>query len=112
MVGNCGCKICGLRGHSKNVMTRNVFPVFPKDDYVLEAFESNITAEYNQSAKQYLFGSKRKVYDAAKHEFTDEIMSLADLLIDYVKRCGGDIENIRILLCVHDWVQDPGTETV
>lgn len=112
MQGNCGCRICGLRGYSKNVHTRSIFPIFPNDDYVLESFERNITAEWNESAKQYLFGSKREVYDREKQEFTGELMSLADLIIDYVKRCGGDIENLRILLCVHDWVQDPGTATV
>lgn len=107
--GNCGCRHCGLRGWSKNVMTRSVFADFG-DDYILESFDSTMLAEWNEKTKQYLFGSKRHRLDKEKDDYVT--MTLAETITEYLTRSNNNYEGLKILLCVHDWVQDEGTATV
>lgn len=107
--GNCGCRICGLRGWSKNVMIRSIFPNFG-DDYVLESFERQMIAEFNSEKNQYLFGSKRERYSQETDEYVP--MTLAETLIEYLQRSQNNYDGLKVLLCVHDWVQDEGTASV
>ena len=107
--GVCECKLCGLRGYSKNVTCRSVFPIFP--NHYLEMYDGLISARWNDEVDppQYLFGSRAKRWSGGDKE---SHKSLADMLIDYLKMPDTKPEDFRILLCVHSWVQDPGTETV
>lgn len=108
-VGNCGCKLCGLRGYSKNVTCRSIFPTFQDRPLLLESYEAGIVARRNpDDTSQYLFGSRS--LDWSKDD--TPAISLADHIINYLKTPDAKPEDLRILLCVHDWVQDEGTETV
>ena len=108
-IGNCGCKLCGLRGYSKNVTTRSVFPTFKDRPILLESYESQITARVDTSdSDRYMFGSRAQ--DWSKEDAPK--LSLADILIEYLGTRDAKPEDLRILLCVHQWVQDEGTETV
>jgi hypothetical protein len=107
--GNCGCKLCGLRGYSKNVAIRSVFPTFNGRPLLLESYESYITASVDpKDSDRYLFGSR--ALDWSKDDTPK--LSLADILIEYLGTPGATPEDLRILLCVHQWVQDEGTESV
>ncbi len=107
--GNCGCKLCGLRGYSKNVAIRSVFPTFRGRPLLLESYESTMIARRDPERQgQYLFGTNSR--DWLKEG--EPYRTLADQLIDYLKTPDAKPEDLRILLCVHDWVQDEGTETV
>lgn len=107
--GNCGCKLCGLRGYSKNVAIRSVFPTFKGRPLLLESYESQITAIVDpKDSDRYLFGSR--AVDWSKDDTPK--LSLADILIDYLGTASATPEDLRILLCVHQWVQDEGTESV
>lgn len=107
--GNCECKLCGLRGISKNVAIRSVFPRFNGRPILLESYEAQIKARKDHDEPgTYLFGSKARNWGVEG----DPLFSLADTLINYLKTPGATPEDLRILLCVHDWVQDEGTETV
>lgn len=107
--GNCGCKLCGLRGYSKNVRIRSVFPCYKGRPLLLESYETMMVARRDpERAGQYLFGT-------ISRDWTKEgtpYRTLADQLIDYLQTPDAKPEDLRILLCVHDWVQDEGTETV
>ena len=108
-IGNCECKLCGLRGISKNVVTRSVFPTFQGRPLLLEIFEAGITALADVTRPgQYLFGTR--ALDWSKDDTPP--ISLADYIISYLQTPGAKPEDLRILLCVHAWVQDEGTETV
>ena len=108
-VGNCGCKVCGLRGWSKNVMTRSIFPIFNAEQYALEGVERSIVAREDPNRPgQYLFGTKAQDWSVESEPY----FSLADVLIKYLERSDAALDDLRILLCVHEWEQDPGTNTV
>jgi hypothetical protein len=107
--GNCGCRLCGLRGWSKNVMTRSVFPDYG-EDYALESFENGMTGEWSEEKQQYLFGSRYERYNPETGEYT--LLSLAETLIAYLQRSNNNYDGLKVLLCIHDWVQDEGTATV
>ena len=47
----------------------------------------------------------------ARQDVENPAYSLADTLINYLKTPNASIEDLHILLCVHNWVQDEGTET-
>jgi hypothetical protein len=107
--GTCGCRLCGLRGYSKNVATRSVFPSFRGRPLLLESYEAGITALADATRPgQYLFGSR--ALDWSKDDTPP--ISLADHIIRYLQSPDAKPEDLRILLCVHDWVQDEGTATV
>lgn len=107
--GTCGCKLCGLRGYSKNVATRSVFPSFRGRPLLLETYEACIKARKDmEEPGTYLFGSNARNWaedDASPY-------TLAETLINYMQTPGASIQDLKILLCVHDWVQDEGTATV
>ena len=106
--GVAGCKLCGLRAYSKNVRSRSVFPIFDGHPRMLESFEAGIVARSNpDDSSQYLFGSRAQ--DWSKDDAPT--ISLADYIINYLQMPDAKPEDLRILLCVHDWVQDEGTET-
>jgi hypothetical protein len=107
MVGNCGCSICGLRGHSKNVTCRNVFPIFD-GDYHLESFEQGMSAK--EFDGRMFYASRFHVWGSDGNSVGYK--TLADTLIEYLQTPNAKIENLKVLLCVHQWVQDEGTETV
>ena len=107
--GNCECKHCGLRGTSKNVAIRSVFPRFEGRPILLASYEANIKAREDKEVPgTYLFGSIARNWEVEG----DLLFSLADTLINYLQTRDAKIEDLRILLCVHEWVQDPGTATV
>lgn len=107
--GNCECKHCGLRGTSKNVHTRSVFPLFEGRPILLASYEANIKARKDPDEPgTYLFGSKARDWGVEG----DPLFSLADTLINYLQTRDAKIEDLRILLCVHEWVQDEGAASV
>ena len=107
--GTCGCRLCGLRGHSKNVQSRSVFPSFRGRPLLLETYEACMKArEDKDEPGTYLFGSNSRNW--AKDDAP--LYTLADNLINYLQTPDASIEDLRILLCVHDWVQDEGTASV
>lgn len=107
--GVAECKLCGLRAYSKNVRTRSVFPTFEGRPLLLESYESMMVARRDpERAGQYLFGTNSRDWTKEDAPYR----TLADQLIDYLKTPDAKPEDLRILLCVHDWVQDEGTETV
>ena len=106
---SCECKLCGLRGHSKNVTCRSVFPDFRGRPLLLASYEHQIKARKDEENDgQYLFGSNARDWTQDDAPF----IGFAETLINYLKTPGAQIEDLRILLCVHEWVQDPGTATV
>jgi hypothetical protein len=105
-VGNCGCKLCGLRGYSKNVTCRSVFPRFPDKPILLESYESQISAR--EVGGRMFFASRQQ--DWTTEPPTPK--SLAETLIDFLNSPDAQPEHLKILLCAHEWVQDPGTATV
>lgn len=106
--GNCECKLCGLRGYSKNVAIRSVFSTFEDRPILLESYESQIKARFDKESGMYLFGSNAQ--DWTKDD--TPYYGLAQTLINYLQTPDAKIEDLKILLCVHDWVQDEGTESV
>lgn len=108
-VGTCGCRLCGLRGHSKNAASRSIFPRFDGRPLLLETYEACIKARKDtEEPGTYLFGTNAR--DWAKDDAPP--YTLAETLINYLQTPGASIEDLKILLCVHDWVQDEGTATV
>lgn len=106
-LGNVGCKNCGLRAHSKNVTCRSVFPIF--ENSTLWMYEATIKARKDPDKQgEYLFGSNAVDYT----KDSEPEIGLGQTLINYLQHPQSKIEDLKILLCVHDWVQDPGTESV
>jgi hypothetical protein len=105
MAGNCGCSKCGLRGYSKNVTCRNTFAIW--DDYLyLQSYELNVRLTEKDGQSYWSF--KRTDYSGD----VDRLMSFSEVLKEFIGRADFKPEHLDIVFCEHDWVQDPGTETV
>ncbi len=107
--GTCECRLCGLRGYSKNVAIRSVFPSFRGRPLLLESYEHQIKARKDEeNPGQYLFGSNSRDWfqDSAPY------IGLAETLIGYLRSPDATPEDLKILLCVHDWVQDEASAIV
>jgi hypothetical protein len=98
-----------LRGWSKNVTCRSIFPTFDEQSRYLEFYEHSMVARADPNRPgAFLYGTSKQ--DWGKEGAP--LMTLADVLIEYLHTPGAKPEDLRILLCVHDWVQDEGTASV
>jgi hypothetical protein len=90
--GNAFCRHCGVRGYSKNLMSRSVFS-YPSP--IVESFEYRIRAHTHDG--QHFFG----LVDLERG-------TLAQHLIEFLRVSNNDYEGLKILLCVHSFRHDEG----
>lgn len=114
IVGCAGCVKCGLRAYSKNVTCRSVFSVWPDYfDRTKDHTEQDprwyqwtaVEAMNNRIQIQPVDG--RNFYGTA--EWAEATME--DMFNEAV-RLQLTPDMIRVVFCLHDWVQDPGTASV
>ncbi len=103
-IGNAGCKKCGLRASSKNVMFRHVFPIWPDDDLKIQYMEHSLQI-ITKDDRDYVFVNPCEGINPAR--------AMAVWFKEVHDHNPAKYEaNVKKLLCLHDWRQDRGTATV
>ncbi len=108
--GNAGCIKCGLRASSKNVIIRNVFPIWPEEhEYICQSYEMGICIDdvkFNEDTVT-MVGVRPHVINTK----TGKKPSIGEYIRDMIN-CDLTGDEVQAVLCEHLWKQDPGTNTV
>lgn len=124
VVGNCECIHCGLRGSSKNVMIRSIFPIWPEMPldltYYLESLERSITLYRSEKGIPYVgINSENTNFLLEEKDISTDNQALAYVLAKITYRLSlarltqEELFAVyTILFCPHEWKQDDGTASV